>query len=158
MIDFVSESKKIFANGSKDSVFDNIAKLKSLLEAAEDEAADPAEEGGEAGEEGAEAEAPADPTQPAPEAAEAEPAEESEGVYISPNEKAVMAKTMLDALQAQPPATGEIPQELLNVTDANADQVIKYVQSLISLASALDTSATSDSNPDSLVSALKQNS
>lgn len=156
MIDFVSESKKIFANGSKDSVFDNIAKLKSLLEAAEDEAADPAEEGGEAGEEGGEA--PADPTQPAPEAAEAEPAEESEGVYISPNEKAVMAKTMLDALQAQPPATGEIPQELLNVTDANADQVIKYVQSLISLASALDTSATSDSNPDSLVSALKQNS
>lgn len=161
MKDLIAETKKIIDENKKQSVFENILRLKSLFEAAEDEAADDTEEATDEGQEadpttGGEEEGMTDPTEPAQDTEGGEPADESEGIYVSPNEKAVLAKTMLDALQATPPETGTIPADLLKVTDANADKVISYIQSIISLTNSLDTSETSDSNPDSLVSTLKQ--
>lgn len=149
--------KSIFAKtteifeSSSDSVFDNIDKLIALYEAAGDEEGEDAE-GAEQG--GTQEEQPVDATEPAPEQAD-QPAEEASGIYISSNQKAVLAKTMLDALMAQPPKAGEIPDELTNVSDNNADQVIKFIQSLVSLSTSLDTSATSDATPNSLASELK---
>lgn len=169
MRDIFSQTNKIFESAG--SVLDKIDQLMALYEAAEDEQdKDKAKEDGgvedidldAAMEEPDNAEAAGedqpgmiDPTQPDP-MAEGQPAEEDSGVYISTNQKAVIAKTMLDALMAQPPQAGEIPEELLKVTDANADQVIKFIQSLTSLSSTLDTSSTSDSNPESLASELKK--
>lgn len=162
MKDIFGKTNKIFE--STGSVFDKMDQLIALYEAADDTEdndggdvdMDISDDEGNAnsGDEG-ETEDMTDPTQPA-EDAEGQPADEDSGIYISTNQKAVMAKTMLDALMAQPPQAGEIPENLLNVTDANADQVIKFIQSLTSLSSALDTSATSDSNPDSLASELKE--
>lgn len=151
MSSFLSRTHKIFEDGSE-SVFDKIDKLYALYEAAEEEQPE-GDEGGE--------EQPVDPTQPDPNAApegemEGQPADEQEGMYVSPMQKAVLAKTMLDALQSQPPNTGEIPEELLNVTDANADEVIKFIQSLVSLSNALDTSIKSDGDDDTLMSELRK--
>lgn len=148
MSSFIARTHKIFEN-NKESVFDKMDKLMSLFEAAD-------EEGGDEQQQGGEEEAPVDPTQPDPNAQpEGTPAQESEGMFISPNQKAIIAKTMLDALQSPPPNTGEIPEELLTVTDVNADQVIKFIQSLVSLSNKLDTSITSDGDDDSLMSELR---
>lgn len=40
---------------------------------------------------------------------------------------------MLDALMSTPPAAGDIPQQYLNVTTQNSDEVITFIQSLLSL-------------------------
>ena len=148
MSSFIARTHKIFEN-SKESVFDKMDKLISLFEAVdEDDSND---------QQGGEEEDPVDPTQPDPNAQpDGTPAQESEGMFISPNQKAILAKTMLDALQSPPPNTGEIPEELLTVTDVNADQVIKFIQSLVSLSNKLDTSITSDGDDDSLMSELKK--
>jgi hypothetical protein len=73
--------------------------------------------------------------------------------FISDNQKADLAKIMLDALQMTPPEPGTIPAELMNVTTDNADAVIKYIQSLNSLDGPL--SLKNDSNENSLAGALK---
>ena len=147
---------KIFNN--KKSVFDNMdTVLQIIAEAAEE---DPnAEAEGEEGEATSDdemgEEQPEDPTMgPSNEQQpEGEPADEGDGIYVSSNEKAVLAKTMLDALQAEPPKPGEIPENLLNVTDANADQVIKYIQSLTSLSNA--TALADNGDEAGLVDTLK---
>lgn len=153
MKDIFNQTNKIFESAG--SVFDKMDQLMALYEAAEDEQGDDEAAAEEGGDEAAGGEEMTDPTMPQEGGGEGQPADEDTGVYISTNQKAVMAKTMLDALMAPPPQTGEIPEELLNVTDANADQVIKFIQSLTGLTSALDTSEMSDSNPDSLASELK---
>ena len=154
---------KIFEKHNQESVFDNMDRIMNLIsEAADDE--ENQEEGGEeepAPEEGGvdpNAEMgddmpPADPTM-APQGQEGEPADEGDGIYVSANQKAVLAKTMLDALQAEPPKPGEIPENLLNVTDTNADEVIKYIQSLTSLSNAMSLEDNGDEN--GLVNSLKE--
>lgn len=145
MLDF----SKIFENKNR-SVFDNMDDVMKMITEAENQ------------EEPQEEEAPAegeDPTTPEPTAPNepdpnAEPADEESGVYVSSNEKATIAKTMLDALQADPPKPGEVPENLLNVTNANADEVIKYIQSLISLTNSV--SLSDNGNDNGLVDTLKQ--
>lgn len=166
MKDIFNKANQIFE--SSGSVFDKMDMLIALYEAAEDEKSDDTSDENAENKDSAvddidmdaamdDSAEPVDPTQPQPDAdQEAQPADEDSGVYISTNQKAVLAKTMLDALLAQPPQAGEIPEELLNVTDANADQVIKFIQSLTSLSSTLDTSVNSDLNPNSLASELKE--
>lgn len=153
MSSFIARAHKIFTENDSCSVFDKIDNLIALYEAAEDDT-----EGEETEEPSDEGAAPVDQAQPDPNAEpeqEGQPAQESEGIFVSPNQMAVLAKTMLDALQSPPPNTGEIPEELLNVTDANANQVINFIQSLVSLSNALNTSITSDGDEDSLMSELR---
>lgn len=82
-----------------------------------------------------------------------EQAEPETGVFMSANQKAVVAKSALDALMLQPPAPGTIPQELLNVNDSNADQVLAFVQKYVQTSSSTDVGNEND--PNSLVSKLK---
>lgn len=142
MIDF----SKIFENKS-DSVFDNMDKVIKLIT----EADNPDDSQNEQEQE--------DPTmvdgqEEMAEQQEGDPADPETGVYISSNEKAALAKTMLDALQADPPKPGEIPNNLLNVTNTNADEVIKYVQSLLSLTNSV--SLADDGGDAGLVDTLKE--
>ena len=147
MLDF----SKIFENKNR-SVFDNMDDVMKMITEAEQQ---PEPEEGE-GEEAAPQEDPTTPEPTAPNEADpnAEPADEESGVYVSSNEKATIAKTMLDALQADPPKPGEVPENLLNVTNANADEVIKYIQSLISLTNSV--SLSDNGNDNGLVDTLKQ--
>lgn len=142
---------KIF--DSKKSVFDNMDSVLQMIAEAAEEDPNTEEEGTE--EEGMEGEdeQPMDPTMGEGDQTQGEPAEEEDGIYVSSNQKAVLAKTMLDALQAEPPKPGEIPENLLNVTDANADQVIKYIQSLTSLSNA--TALQDNGDTAGLVDTLK---
>ena len=151
----LQDFSKIFEN-KKASVFDNMDKvLQMITEADEENTDEEAPEGEEpAPEEGTEGEQPADPTMSPEQPAEGEPADEGDGIYVSANQKAMLAKTMLDALQAEPPKPGEVPENLLNVTDANADEVIKYIQSLISLSNA--TSLADNGEESGLVNSLKE--
>lgn len=145
MLDF----SKIFENKNR-SVFDNMDDVMKMITEAENQE-EPQEE-----EAPAEGEDPTTPEPTAPNEADpnAEPADEESGVYVSSNEKATIAKTMLDALQADPPKPGEVPENLLNVTNANADEVIKYIQSLISLTNSV--SLSDNGNDNGLVDTLKQ--
>lgn len=138
---------KIFNNKSA-SVFDNMDKVMRMITEADEENQD------EEGQEDAAEEQATDPTMAPEQPAEGEPADEGDGIYVSANQKAMFAKTMLDALQAEPPKPGEIPENLLNVTDANADEVIKYIQSLISLSNA--TSLADNGEETGLVNTLKE--
>ena len=108
-------------------IFDTLNRYKKLYEAAEDEMqeGDTPREGGEqpqdATETPAEGDAATDPSK------QADP---NAGVFISDNQKAEMAKMILDALMMTPPEPGTIPPNLMNVTTDNADEVIKYIQGL----------------------------
>ena len=82
-----------------------------------------------------------------------EQAEPETGVFMSANQKAVVAKSALDALLLQPPPPGTIPPELLNVNDSNADQVLAFVQKYVQTSSSTDIGNEND--PESLVSKLK---
>lgn len=68
------------------------------------------------------------------------------GTFVSDNKKAEFAKTLLDALNMQPPAQGEIPQQYLNVTTDNADEVITFIKSLLSLSAPLTDDDESEIN------------
>lgn len=72
------------------------------------------------------------------------------GIFISDNKKAEFAKMMLDALMSNPPKTGEIPQQYLNVTIDNSDDVINFIQSLLALGSGIG-----DDGEESLSEELK---
>lgn len=149
----LQDFSKIFEN-KKVSVFDNMDKVMQMITEADEENTDEEAQEGEEGGEGTGEEQPADPTMTPEQPVEGEPADEGDGIYVSANQKAMLAKTMLDALQAQPPKPGEIPENLLNVTDANADEVIKYIQSLISLSNA--TSLEDNGEQSGLVNTLKE--
>lgn len=58
-------------------------------------------------------------------------------IMISPQEKANLAKIMLNALLMSPP--NELPNEILNVTVDNADYVIKTIQAITSLDNSIST-------------------
>lgn len=58
-------------------------------------------------------------------------------IMISPQEKANLAKIMLNALLMSPP--NELPNEILNVTVDNADYVIKTIQAITSLNNSIST-------------------
>lgn len=91
----------------------------------------------------------AEPDNNAPE----EQAQPETGVFMSANQKAVVAKSALDALMLQPPTPGTIPQELLNVNDSNADDVLAFVQKYVQMSTSTDVDNEND--PNSLVSKLK---
>ena len=154
MLDF----SKIFKD-KQASVFDNMDKIARMITEAQgdeegQEEEQPEEGQGEEGDMGGEEEMPVDPTQaPQEQPTEGEPADTGDGIYVSANEKATLAKAMLNALQADPPKPGEVPDNLLNVTSANADEVIKFIQSFTSLTSA--TSLADDGDGEGLVDTLK---
>lgn len=83
-----------------------------------------------------------------------EQADVETGVYMSDNQKASMAKMMLNALMMTPPEPGTVPNELMNVTTQNADAVIKYIQDLNALNAPL--SVNNEQDPNSLGGALKE--
>lgn len=128
----------------KFKTFETIARFKKLYEADEmeqDPTADPAAGG----------EAPADATDPAAAegAADADPNKQADpeaGVFMSDNQKAEMAKMLIDALMMTPPEPGTIPSNLMNVTTDNADEVIKYIQGLNALSAPLSLNNDTDEN------------
>ena len=128
----------------KFKTFETIARFKKLYEADEmeqDPTADPAASG----------EAPADATDPAAAegAADADPNKQADpeaGVFMSDNQKAEMAKMLIDALMMTPPEPGTIPSNLMNVTTDNADEVIKYIQGLNALSAPLSLNNDTDEN------------
>lgn len=133
----------------KFKTFETIAKFKKLYEADEMEQ-EPNAESADAtnppaeGAEGAESDATSDPNK------QADP---ESGTFMSDNQKAEMAKMILDALMMTPPEPGTIPSNLMNVTTDNADEVIKYVQGLNALNAPL--SLDNDANTNSMAGALK---
>ena len=128
----------------KFKTFETIARFRKLYEADEmeqDQAAEPAEGG----------EAPADATDPAAAegGAEADPTKQADpeaGVFMSDNQKAEIAKMLIDALMMTPPEPGTIPSNLMNVTTDNADEVIKYIQGLNALSAPLSLDNDTDEN------------
>lgn len=132
----------------KFKIFETINRFKKLYEADE---MNP-EEGGDAVE-GAPA---ADATAPPADAAVADPdkqADPESGTFMSDNQKAEMAKMMLDALMMTPPEPGTVPPNLMNVTTDNADEVIKYIQGLNALSAPL--ALDNDADEGSMAGALK---
>lgn len=139
----------------KFKTFETIAKFRKLYEADEMEqdpnaesadATNPPTEGAEGveGAENPEADAASDPNK------QADP---ESGTFMSDNQKAEMAKMVLDALMMTPPEPGTIPSNLMNVTTDNADEVIKYVQGLNALSAPL--SLDNDADTNSMAGALK---
>ena len=130
----------------KFKIFETLENFRKLYEAAEDEMQ-------------AAEQAPADATAPAPEegvdaaADTTKQANPEQGVFMSDNQKAEIAKMILDALMMTPPEPGTIPSNLMNVTTDNADEVIKYVQGLNALSAPL--SLENDADKDSMAGALK---
>jgi hypothetical protein len=128
----------------KFKTFETIARFRKLYEADEmeqDQAADPAASG----------EAPADATDPAAAegGAETDPNKQADpeaGVFMSDNQKAEIAKMLIDALMMTPPEPGTIPSNLMNVTTDNADEVIKYIQGLNALSAPLSLDNDTDEN------------
>lgn len=142
---------------SKFKTFATIEKFMKLYEAAE------GEDDSDKNKEKESEEQPQDATEAAPEMsmddsgadanAPEEQADVETGVYMSDNQKASMAKMMLNALMMTPPEPGTIPNELMNVTTQNADAVIKYIQDLNALSAPL--SVENEQDPNSLGGALK---
>lgn len=136
----------------KFKVFDTIDKFMKLYEA--DEA--PAPEGGEGGPVG---EPGADASNPPAEGEGTDPNETAgaeEGEFISKAQKAELAKLMLDALMAPIPPAGRVPSNLMEATPDNADEIIKLIQSLVSIERPL---SLDDSVPgESMANALKDTS
>ena len=132
-------------------IFDTLNRYKKLYEAAEDEMqeGDTPTEGGEQPQDATEAPAEGDAaTDPSKQA------DPNAGVFMSDNQKAEMAKMILDALMMTPPEPGTIPPNLMNVTTDNADEVIKYIQGLNALSAPLALNNDSDGN--SMAGALKE--
>lgn len=131
-------------------IFDTLNRYKKLYEAAEEEMqeGDITVEGGEQ---------PQDATEVAVEEdVSTDPSKQADpnaGVFMSDNQKAEMAKMILDALMMTPPEPGTIPSNLMNVTTDNADEVIKYIQGLNALSAPL--ALNNDSDENSMAGALK---
>lgn len=128
----------------KFKTFETIARFRKLYEADEMEQDAPA-----APAEGSEA--PADATDPtaAESGAETDPTKQADpeaGVFMSDNQKAEIAKMLIDALMMTPPEPGTIPSNLMNVTTDNADEVIKYIQGLNALNAPLSLDNDTDEN------------
>lgn len=138
----------------KFKVFDTIANFRKLYEADENvEQEAPVE-----GEVPTEQDVPADTADPnsGPQEESNNPENQADpeaGEFISDNQKAMFAKMLLDALMTQPPSPGTIPQQWMNATTDNADEIIKYVQGLNALEAPL--SLDNESNPSSMAGALK---
>jgi hypothetical protein len=132
----------------KFKTFETIARFRKLYEADEmeqDAAADPNADPA------AEGEAPADATDPAAAegGAETDPTKQADpeaGVFMSDNQKAEIAKMLIDALMMTPPEPGTVPSNLMNVTTDNADEVIKYIQGLNALSAPLSLDNDTDEN------------
>lgn len=133
----------------KFKIFETINKFKKLYEADEmnanpNAAADP------------NAAPAADATAPPEEEATSDPSKQADpesGTFMSENQKAEMAKMLLDALMMTPPEPGTIPSNLMNVTTDNADEVIKYIQGLNALSAPL--ALDNDTDEGSMGGALK---
>lgn len=131
----------------KFKTFETIARFRKLYEADEmEQGGDPnaatPDEGGTA---------PTDATNPpaAEGGAESDPNKQADpeaGVFMSDNQKAEIAKMLIDALMMTPPEPGTIPSNLMNVTTDNADEVIKYIQGLNALSAPLSLDNDTDEN------------
>lgn len=130
-------------------IFETIARYKKLYEAAEEEMQQPADATEPAPEQPAEGQVEAPAAGDNPE----EQAEPENGIFISDIQKAEIAKAMLDALMMEPPKAGVVPENLINVTTDNADDVIKFVQTINSVNAPLSLDNEADEN--SLAGALK---
>lgn len=137
-------------------------KLMAIYEAAEDndEGVDAADAVNQASEDdnadGGEqnAEQPADATTAVPDDQNPDiQASVEDGAFVSPEKKTEYAKIALAALMLQPPVEGTIPPDLLNVTQNNADQVIKTVTACTNLSAPLTLTNTND--PNGLPNALQ---
>lgn len=100
-----------------------------------------------------------DSTTPADEAPQEDSTPEAQaqpetGIFVSANQKADIAKSLLDALMAAPPQPGEIPAQFQNVDVNNADNVIQYVQKFLQVSKNVDEA--DENNPDSLVNQVKK--
>lgn len=132
----------------KFKTFETIARFRKLYEADEmeqDAATDPNADPAAGGE------ALADATDPAAAegGAETDPTKQADpeaGVFMSDNQKAEIAKMLIDALMMTPPEPGTIPSNLMNVTTDNADEVIKYIQGLNALSAPLSLDNDTDEN------------
>ena len=140
----------------KFKTFETIAKLRKLYEADEASQLNIDEEQGD----GANmSEAGADATNPSANNGEdlvSDPSKQANpeaGTFMSDNQKAEIAKMILDALMMTPPEPGTIPHNLMNVTTDNADEVIKYIQGLNALNAPLSLDNETDMN--SISGALK---
>lgn len=160
---------RVFSNKSA-SVFDNMDRLMRMINEADGDDENADENGGEPAPEdagdGGDQELPpegedempmgdegGDPNAMEGDEEDGDPADEDSGIYVSTNEYASLAKTLMDALQANPPKTGEIPSEYLNVTDQNANNVIKFVQAYLQLD--LNNSFKDNGEADSFTDELK---
>lgn len=129
-------------------VFNTIEKLMKLYEADEDPTA---AEGVDAG---------ADATEPPPTEGgdpTADPeaqADADQGTFMSDNQKAEMAQLLIQALQKEPPAPGEIPEDKLNANTNNADDIINFVRSLVALNTSL--SLDDETNGNTMAAAMKE--
>ena len=82
-----------------------------------------------------------------------EQANPEDGIFISDIKKAEFAKLLISALMNDVPQAGSVPDEMLNVSTENADQVIKYIQNLLNLDTQLSTD--NENNEDSFANAVK---
>lgn len=82
-----------------------------------------------------------------------EQANPEDGIFISDIKKAEFAKLLISALMNEVPQAGSVPDEMLNVSTENADQVIKYIQNLLNLDTQLSTD--NENNEDSFANAVK---
>lgn len=141
----------------KFKTFETIAKFRKLYEAAEDEAAVTGDENANPEDATAPQEDGVMPESETDEDAASDPDKQADlnaGEFVSDNQKAVFAKMLLDALMADPPQPGTIPQQWLNATTDNADEIIKYIQGLNALEGPL--SLENEHDPNSMAGALKQ--
>lgn len=140
----------------KFKTFETIAKLRKLYEADDVNQLNINEEqGGAANISEAEADATNPPANNGEDLA-SDPSKQANpeaGTFMSDNQKAEIAKMVLDALMMTPPEPGTIPHNLMNVTTDNADEVIKYIQSLNALNAPLSLDNETDMN--SMSGALK---
>ena len=82
-----------------------------------------------------------------------EQANPEDGIFISDIKKAEFAKLLISALMNEVPQAGSVPDEMLNVSTENADEVIKYIQNLLNLDTQLSTD--NENNEDSFANAVK---
>ena len=113
---------------------ERIETLKKMIKEANGEETDEISDEDVQNEEGTDEPEQAEQDNNAPE----EQAQPETGVFMSANQKAVVAKSALDALMLQPPTPGTIPQELLNVNDSNADDVLAFVQKYVQMSTSTD--------------------
>jgi hypothetical protein len=130
----------------KFKIFETLEKFRKLYEAAEQENPEEA------------AQEPTDAAQTPQEGEAANPADATQAAepqVTTDPQKAMYAKMMLDALMAEPPAPGTIPDEWLQSPNDHVDEIIKQIQGINALETSL--SLQNEYDPNSIAGGLKDN-